>query len=40
MKANKALEKKFVGCVACIYQDECNSNQFGLGCTYGKEDDK
>ena len=35
---NKQKEnKKFVGCVACKYQDECNSNQFGQGCEDGEE---
>ena len=31
--------EKFIGCVACIYQDGCCSNNFGLGCTDGKEEE-
>lgn len=35
MEENK--EAKFVGCVACIYQDVCSSPQFGLGCNIRKK---
>lgn len=29
-------DSNFVSCVACEYQEECCSKQFGLGCNKGK----
>ena len=28
---------EFVGCAGCVFQQECCSDQFGLGCYDGKE---
>ena len=30
---------EFIGCVACAYQDDCCSHNFGLGCTEGKKEE-
>lgn len=29
-------DSDFVSCVACVFQQECCSKQFGLGCNKGK----
>ena len=26
---------KWIGCAACLFQDACSSNNFGLGCSEG-----
>lgn len=32
----ESKDKNFVSCVNCVFQDECCSNQFGLGCNEGR----
>lgn len=34
---HKRMGNDFVGCAGCVFQQECCSSQFGLGCYDGKE---